>query len=174
MPRIRRQHRSGGVCGPDVFRNLRTAAPAGRRRRGAATPELFQRRGQPQSVHNLLKKSFALVLILSAALCTAAVVFRDTIPMIFGSSGETAVLVSSALLIAAFSFPMMGITRLASSFFYAVQKTRYSIFVIYADPLALTPPVPVCASPVLGRNGYMAFHPCRTGHSRMCSRRPVY
>ena len=99
----------------------------------------FNGAGNPQSVHNLLKKSFALVLILSAALCTAAVVFRDTIPMIFGSSGETAVLVSSALLIAAFSFPMMGITRLASSFFYAVQKTRYSIFVIYADPLALTP-----------------------------------
>lgn len=99
----------------------------------------FSGAGKPGSVHRLLRKSFVLVLALSGILCAAAIVFRDTIPAIFGSSGKTAALVSGALLIAAFSFPMTGITRLASSFFYAVQKTRDSAFIIYADPLVLTP-----------------------------------
>ncbi|MBC5646826.1 MATE family efflux transporter [Christensenella tenuis] len=99
----------------------------------------FNGAGKPNSVHRLLKKSFALVLALGGILCAGAIIFRDAIPAIFGASGETSFLVASALLISAFSFPMTGVTRLASSFFYAVQKTGYSTLVIYIDPLALTP-----------------------------------
>lgn len=94
---------------------------------------------QQQHVDSILKRAFAMVLILSGALLCVGILCRTGIPAIFGASSETAALVSQALVISSFAFPLVGITRLASSFFYATQNTRFSAIIIYIDPLVLTP-----------------------------------
>ena len=95
--------------------------------------------GIQQHVDSILKRAFAMVLILSGALLCVGILCRTGIPAIFGASSETAALVSQALVISSFAFPLVGITRLASSFFYATQNTRFSAIIIYIDPLVLTP-----------------------------------
>lgn len=99
----------------------------------------FNGAGDRKTVHILLRRALIMVLLLSAALCVTGILFRDTIPVIFGTSPEASTLVSSALVIVSLAFPLTGAARLSSSFFYAMQKTRYSALIIYTDPLALTP-----------------------------------
>lgn len=99
----------------------------------------FNGAGDRKTVHSLLRRSVAVVLSLGAALCAAGIVFRETIPAIFGTSPEASALVSSALIVVSLAFPLTGVARLFSSFFYAVQKTAYSALIVYIDPLAVTP-----------------------------------
>lgn len=91
------------------------------------------------SVHSILKKAFIMVLAMGAALLVAGILLRFDIPRIFGASAQTSTLVSQALFISSCAFPLVGISRLASSFFYATQNTRFSAVIIYIDPLVLTP-----------------------------------
>lgn len=99
----------------------------------------FNGAGDHKTAHSLLRRSLVMVLLLSAALCVAGILLRETIPAIFGTSTEASALVASALTIIPFAFPLTGTARLSSSFFYAMQKTRYSALIIYIDPLLLTP-----------------------------------
>ncbi len=99
----------------------------------------FNGAGNRASMHSILRRSFIMVLLLSAALCTAGIALRETIPVLFGTSAEASALVSTALVVVSLAFPLTGAARLSSSFFYAAQKTRFSALLIYVDPLVFTP-----------------------------------
>ena len=45
----------------------------------------------------------------------------------------------TGLILTATAYPFAGIVRSAISYFYAVDKTKQSTFLVYADPLLLTP-----------------------------------
>lgn len=76
----------------------------------------------------------------STRLCTA-IRERQRLP------GYHAVMLTAAQLI------FTGIVRVTNSFFYAVGKNRYSLFMIYFDPLCLTPAALAVLSHFFGTDG---------------------
>ncbi|BBF44870.1 multi antimicrobial extrusion protein (Na(+)/drug antiporter), MATE family of MDR efflux pumps [Lachnospiraceae bacterium KM106-2] len=46
-----------------------------------------------------------------------------------------------------------GMVRVSNSFFYAVGKTRYSLFMIYFDPVVMTPVILMLLPRMMGMNG---------------------
>lgn len=61
------------------------------------------------------------------------------IPALYGYQGDAAAAGYHAVILTAAQLIFTGIVRVTNSFFYAVGKNRYSLFMIYFDPLCLTP-----------------------------------
>ena len=60
-------------------------------------------------------------------------------PGFFGTSAGTAAVIRSALPILGLAFPMMGLGKLFTSYFYACGETLYSTLLVYLDPVLFTP-----------------------------------
>ena len=60
-------------------------------------------------------------------------------PALYGYQGDAAAAGYHAVILTAAQLIFTGIVRVTNSFFYAVGKNRYSLFMIYFDPLCLTP-----------------------------------
>ncbi|MEA5002633.1 MAG: MATE family efflux transporter, partial [Christensenella sp.] len=99
----------------------------------------FNGAGNLKSVQNIFKKALVTVLILGVVLSVAALFFRTQIPVLFGASQQSSVLVEAALFFSAFAFPFIGFSKLSSSYFYAIGDVKTSSLVIYLDPAVLTP-----------------------------------
>lgn len=85
------------------------------------------------------RKALCVVLAISAILFAVAIPAQTWAAMVFGLSAEASVIFARSLWIISFSFPFIGIAKLASEFFCAINKTRYSSLLIYGDPLLLSP-----------------------------------
>ncbi len=92
-----------------------------------------------EDMASIRRKAFRLTLALGVGGMIGAYLLRDMIPVLFGASAEASAEVSRYMWIFAVAFPLTGIVRLASSYFYAVQKTTFSTLLIYLDPLCFTP-----------------------------------
>ncbi|MDR1764749.1 MAG: multidrug transporter MatE [Lachnospiraceae bacterium] len=60
-------------------------------------------------------------------------------PGMFGFSGELAAAIIPAVMLTSVQLAFTGVVRVSNSFFYAVGKYKYSLFMIYFDPLVMTP-----------------------------------
>lgn len=95
--------------------------------------------GKQEAMKRIREKAFALTFLLSVISLIAVILLRNQLPALFGVSNQAGIQVSRYIWLFALAFPLTGIVRLASAYFYAVQKNQYSTLLIYLDPLCLTP-----------------------------------
>ena len=74
-------------------------------------------------------------------------------PAIYGYEGEAAELGYHAVVVTAAQLIFTGLVRVTNSFFYSVGKDKYSLFMIYFDPLIMTPLTIVILPRILGLDG---------------------
>ena len=74
-------------------------------------------------------------------------------PAIYGYEGEAAELGYHAVMVTAAQLIFTGLVRVTNSFFYSVGKDKYSLFMIYFDPLIMTPLTIVIFPRILGLDG---------------------
>jgi putative MATE family efflux protein len=92
-----------------------------------------------ESMKIIKRKAIIFILALSFIILFAMILFRDIIPLIFGSSPEATEIMSSGLVITSLALPCIALVKLASSYFYAVGESTYSSIIIYGDPILITP-----------------------------------
>ena len=86
-----------------------------------------------------LKKAISLSILISLSTAVGVCLLRGQIVTLFGMSGPIAQQAMPALVITAFSFLMVGITRCISAYFYAVEQTRISSLLVYIEPCLFFP-----------------------------------
>lgn len=101
--------------------------------------------------------------IRNKGLCTAVAVsvllFAFTVltarwyPGLYGYTDQAAEAAYRAVMLTAPQLLFTGVVRVTSSFFYAVGKNRYSLFMIYFDPLLMTPAALYLLFRLLGEDG---------------------
>ena len=74
-------------------------------------------------------------------------------PAIYGYEGEAAELGYPAVMVTAAQLIFTGLVRVTNSFFYSVGKDKYSLFMIYFDPLIMTPLTIVILPRIFGLDG---------------------
>jgi len=74
-------------------------------------------------------------------------------PAIYGYEGEAAELGYHAVVVTAAQLIFTGLVRVTNSFFYSVGKDKYSLFMIYFDPLIMTPLTIVILPRIFGLDG---------------------
>lgn len=79
------------------------------------------------------------VLTFSALFLLSVIPAKSILPAFFGTSEQTAEIIREALPILVLAFPMMGIGKLFSSYFYACEENISSMLMIYSDPICFTP-----------------------------------
>ena len=84
---------------------------------------------------------FVLGFFLSYAVLAMALIFlfRGGLPGLFGTSEEVGNVICRAALFVMAALPFLGVTRLLSSYFYAMDEPRLAMVMAYADPAAATP-----------------------------------
>lgn len=94
-----------------------------------------------------------------AAVSTSVFLFLFTLvtarfyPAMFGLSKEIAAQALWPILICSTQLVFTGLVRVTNSFFYAVGKVKYSYFMIYFDPLVMTPILLFILPRLFGMNG---------------------
>ena len=78
---------------------------------------------------------------------------KDGVASMFGASATTASMVSYGVTVLALSFPFMGISKMASAYFYALDKPKYSTILVYADPIILSPLLLIVLPLIFGIKG---------------------
>ena len=74
-------------------------------------------------------------------------------PAIYGYEGEAAELGYHAVMVTAAQLIFTGLVRVTNSFFYSVGKDKYSLFMIYFDPLIMMPLTIVILPRIFGLDG---------------------
>ena len=74
-------------------------------------------------------------------------------PAIYGYERETAELGYHAVMVTAAQLIFTGLVRVTNSFFYSVGKDKYSLFMIYFDPLIMTPLTIMILPRIFGLDG---------------------
>ena len=95
--------------------------------------------GDYAAMRRLKNRGLMTVLVFSALFLIACVPAVDLLPGFFGTSAGTAAVIRSALPILGLAFPMMGLGKLFTSYFYACGETLYSTLLVYLDPVLFTP-----------------------------------
>lgn len=79
------------------------------------------------------------IMLFSAVFLLITIPARTMLSQLFSTSTETAILIHSALPILCIAFPLMGLGKLFSSYFYACGETKFSMLLVYCDPIVFTP-----------------------------------
>lgn len=95
--------------------------------------------GQKEHIRFLFKKAISLSILISLSTAVGVCLLCGQIVTLFGMSGPIAQQAMPALVITAFSFLMVGITRCISAYFYAVEQTRISSLLVYIEPCLFFP-----------------------------------
>lgn len=92
-----------------------------------------------KELHILYHKSLILSLLVSCGLALLVVIGIDPLTSAFGVQDTIKEATEIAVIITAFSFPFLGIARLTSAYFYAIEKAKNSTFLVYIEPCLLLP-----------------------------------
>ncbi|MBW9148447.1 MATE family efflux transporter [Clostridium sp. CM028] len=92
-----------------------------------------------KAMKKIRNKGFLAVVTFSGLFLLFSIPARTLLPQFFATSEETARIIDSALPIICVAFPMMGIGKLFSSYFYACEETLFSTLLVYLDPILFTP-----------------------------------
>lgn len=92
-----------------------------------------------QAVRRTLKKAAGITMMLAVLAMVLVTLFRGGLPAMFGTSREVGAEICRGALFVVAALPFLGITRLLSSYFYAVDEARLAMVMAYADPAVATP-----------------------------------
>lgn len=92
-----------------------------------------------KSMVKIRNKGLMAILVFSVVFLLCTIPARTLIPELFSTSPETTAIIGSALPILCIAFPMMGLGKLFTSYFYACGETKFSTLLVYCDPIILTP-----------------------------------
>lgn len=109
--------------------------------------------GDFRAIRKIRNKGIATALTISVALFILTIATAGFYPTIYGYTGESAAFGYHAVMMTAAQLIFTGLVRVTNSFFYAVGKDKYSLFMIYFDPLVMTPVTILLLPEVLGTDG---------------------
>ncbi len=109
--------------------------------------------GDMKGLRKIRNLSIATAVSVSVLLFVFTMATASYYPSLFGYTGEEADLALHAVRVSAAQLIFTGLTRVTNSFFYAIGKTRYSLFMIYFDPLCMTPLMLLVLPKLLGTDG---------------------
>ena len=104
---------------------------------GNATPA--ERIAAYDEIRHIRNKAIRTAIAASVLLFLFTIATASFYPALYGYQGDAAAAGYHAVMLTAAQLIFTGIVRVTNSFFYAVGKNRYSLFMIYFDPLCLTP-----------------------------------
>lgn len=96
-----------------------------------------------KAMARIRNKGLLAVAAFSAVFLLITIPARTMLSQLFSPSAETAEIIYSALPILCIAFPLMGLGKLFSSYFYACGETKFSMLLVYCDPIIFTP---ICLS----------------------------
>ncbi len=105
------------------------------------------------SMIRIRNKGIATAVAVSVFLFLFTIATAKFYPAIFGVSEAVASQAYWPLIISATQLIFTGLVRISNSFFYAVGKNKYSLFMIYFDPVILTPILLLILPRLYGMNG---------------------
>lgn len=92
-----------------------------------------------KSMVKIRNKGLYAIIVFSAVFLLITIPARTMLPQLFSTSKQTSDIIYSALPILCIAFPMMGLGKLFTSYFYACGETRFSTLLVYCDPIIFTP-----------------------------------
>lgn len=92
-----------------------------------------------RAIRSIRNKGITTAIALSVLLFAFTIATAKYYPALYGYEQEMAELGLHAVYITAAQLIFTGLVRVTNSFFYAVGKDKYSLFMIYFDPLVMTP-----------------------------------
>lgn len=104
-------------------------------------------------IRHIRNKAIRTAIAASVLLFLFTIATASFYPALYGYQGEAAAAGYHAVMLTAAQLIFTGIVRVTNSFFYAVGKNRYSLFMIYFDPLCLTPAALAVLSHFFGTDG---------------------
>lgn len=104
-------------------------------------------------IRRIRNKSIVTALAISVVLFLFTIFTAPYYPFLYGYTGKAAGLGYHAVLLTAPQLVFTGLVRVTNSFFYAVGKPRFSLFMIYFDPLVMTPIAIAVLPKIFGLNG---------------------
>ena len=114
---------------------------------------LAERIAAYDEIRHIRNKAIRTAVAASFLLFLFTIITASFYPTLYGYQGEAAAAGYHAVMLTAAQLIFTGIVRVTNSFFYAVGKNRYSLFMIYFDPLCLTPAALAILSHFLGTDG---------------------
>ena len=105
------------------------------------------------AIRKLRNKGIVTAIVVSVVLFLFTVATAKYYPDIYGYTGESAEYAYHAVMMTAAQLIFTGLVRVTNSFFYAVGKDKYSLFMIYFDPLVMTPVTIILLPKLLGVDG---------------------
>lgn len=105
------------------------------------------------ALRRIRNKGIGTAFAVSIALFAFTMATAGFYPALYGYTGEAAALGVHAVRLTAWQLIFTGLVRVTNSFFFAVGKTRYALFMIYFDPLVLTPLTILALPRLLGLDG---------------------
>ena len=118
---------------------------------GNATPA--ERSAAYDEIRHIRSKAIRTAIAASVLLFLFTIATASFYPALYGYQGDAAAAGYHAVMLTAAQLIFTGIVRVTNSFFYAVGKNRYSLFMIYFDPLCLTPAALAVLSHFFGTDG---------------------
>ena len=115
--------------------------------------------GEKKKIRFLFRKGMICAVFISLLTAIGVTFGSDQIVALFGMSGSLAEEAYPALVITAASFLSVGLSRCISAYFYAVEKTSVSTFLVYLEPCALFPVALYLLPVFLGLNGVWIAYP---------------
>lgn len=106
-----------------------------------------------EAMRRIRNRAIVTALTVSILLFLFTIATASYYPALYGYSDEAAVMGVHSVRVTAAQLIFTGLVRVTNSFFYAVGKDRYSLFMIYFDPIILTPLVIHVLPQLLGLDG---------------------
>lgn len=98
--------------------------------------------GDQNSVKLVRRWTYYASITIGLIVMAGIIALRTKIPILFGVSLKTSLLLRKALPLCALSLPLYAFSRVSSAFFYATKRTYSASIMIYAEALIV---LPVCA-----------------------------
>lgn len=92
-----------------------------------------------KAMNYIRNKGFYAIIVFSVLFLLFTITAKTLLPQFFSTSNEVAKIIEVALPILSIAFPMMGIGKLFISYFYSCGETKFSILLVYLDPIIFTP-----------------------------------
>lgn len=109
--------------------------------------------GDFAAIRRIRDKGIVTAVAVSMILFLFTMITAQWYPALFGYSADAVDISVHAVRMTAAQLIFTGLVRVTNSFFYAVGKNRYSLFMIYFDPLVMTPVVISILPRLLGLDG---------------------
>lgn len=106
-----------------------------------------------KAIRKIRNKAIITAISVSFLLFIFTIATAGFYPAIYGYEGEAAAVGYHAVMVTAAQLIFTGLVRVTNSFFYSVGKDKYSLFMIYFDPLIMTPLTILILPKIFGMDG---------------------